>query len=134
MFYYISKVFWFFAQPSSLVIIFLVAGTILYLRGRVKTGMRIIVLCVVFIAVTGLSPLSFLLMLSLEQQYSKPPIDGFSSPDGVIVLGGMIDTTISEGRGEMALNHGAERLTEAARLAYRFPDARILISGGVGTF
>lgn len=132
MFFYISKVFWFFVQPSNLIIILLVAGTILYLRGRVKTGTRIIAFCVAFIALTGLSPLSYLLMLSLEGQYSKPPLQTIRPPDGVIVLGGMIDTAISEARDEITLNNGGERLTEAARLAYHFPDVRIMITGGVG--
>lgn len=132
MFFYISKVFWFFVQPSNLIIILLLAGIILYLRGSVKTGTRIIAFAVAFIAVAGLSPLSYLLMLSLEGRYSKPPLEAIEPPDGVIVLGGMIDTAISEARDETALNNGAERLTEAVRLAYRFPDARIMITGGVG--
>jgi uncharacterized SAM-binding protein YcdF (DUF218 family) len=80
----------------------------------------------------GLSPLSSLLLLSLEQQHEKPRIEAVGTPDGIIVLGGMIDTATSEARGEMTLNNGAERLTEAARLAYRFPEARIMMSGGVG--
>jgi uncharacterized SAM-binding protein YcdF (DUF218 family) len=132
MFFYTSKVFWFFAQPSNLIIILLVAGTILYLRGRFKSGTRLIAFCVAFIALTGLSPLSYLLMLSLEQQYSRPQLGTVEPPDGIIVLGGMISTAISEARDEIALNDGAERLTEAARLAYRFPEARIMITGGVG--
>lgn len=132
MFFYISKIFWFFAQPSNLIIIFLVVGAIFYFRGKVKTGTRIVALGIIFISLVGLSPLSYLLMLSLEQQYAKPPIEAIGPLDGVIVLGGMIDTAISEARDETTLNDGAERLTEAVRLAYRFPDARIMITGGTG--
>ncbi len=132
MFFYTSKVFWFFVQPSNLVIILLITGAIFYFRGKNKTATRIIAFCIVFIVLAGLSPLNYLLMLSLEQQYSKPPIETLKTPDGIIVLGGMINTAISEARNEITLNNSAERLTEAARLAYRFPDARILITGGVG--
>jgi uncharacterized SAM-binding protein YcdF (DUF218 family) len=132
MFFYISKIFWFFAQPSNLIIILLVAGAILHVRGKVISATRIIAFCIIFIALAGLSPLSYLLMLSLEQQYSKPQLETSEPPDGIIVLGGMIDTAASEARNEITLNNGAERLTEAARLAHRFPDARIMITGGVG--
>lgn len=133
MFFYMSKFFWFFAQPSNLVIIILIIGAIFYFRGKIKTGTRLIAFCIIFISLAGLSPLSYLLMLSLEQQYAKPPVEAIEPPDGIIVLGGMIDTAISESRDETALNDGAERLTEAARLAYRFPDAKLMITGGTGT-
>jgi hypothetical protein len=46
------------------------------------------------------------------------------------VLGGAID---GSGRGnEVALNEGAERLTVVPELARRYPNARILFSGGSG--
>ncbi|MBX2805233.1 MAG: YdcF family protein [Hyphomicrobiales bacterium] len=73
------------------------------------------------------------MLLSLEQQYGKPSPQTIGSPSGVIVLGGMIDTATSEARANMTLNNAAERLTEAARLAYRFPEARIVMSGGAST-
>lgn len=132
MFFYLSKVFWFFAQPSNLVIILLIIGALLYYRGKIKIGMRIIAFCIAFIALAGLSPLSYLLMLSLEQQYAKFPLETIEPPDGIIVLGGMIDTAISDARHEITLNNGAERLTELARIAYRFPNTKILITGGIG--
>src|SRR2546429_9977474 len=47
-------------------------------------------------------------------------------------LGGAFDTVVSPARGEVALNEAAERLTAIAELARRFPDARIVFSGGSG--
>ena len=51
----------------------------------------------------------------------------------MIVLGGMIDSLVSVARNEVALNEAAERLTEAAALARRYPGARIVVSGGDGS-
>ena len=47
-------------------------------------------------------------------------------------LGGALDTVVSPARGEVALNEAAERMTAIAELARRFPQARIVFSGGSG--
>jgi uncharacterized SAM-binding protein YcdF (DUF218 family) len=134
MFFYVSKVFWFFFQPSNLIIIIFVFGIVLYHRGIKKSAIRIVTASVGFFALAGLSPLSYIMLLTLEEQHTKPAIEDITAPDGIIVLGGMIDPLVSTRRGEIILNDSGERLTEAARLAYRFPEAKIVISGGVGTF
>jgi uncharacterized SAM-binding protein YcdF (DUF218 family) len=48
------------------------------------------------------------------------------------VLGGTVNQFVSAYRGQPALTDGAERLTEAVGLARRFPDARVVFSGGSG--
>jgi uncharacterized SAM-binding protein YcdF (DUF218 family) len=50
-----------------------------------------------------------------------------------VVLGGSISPDISVARGIIALNGPAERLTVAAELARRYPDARIIFSGGTAS-
>ena len=53
-------------------------------------------------------------------------------PDGIVVLGGALDAVVSGARREVALNEAAERMTEVAGLAQRYPNARIVFSGGSG--
>ena len=48
------------------------------------------------------------------------------------MLGGAISPDVSLRRDEVALNEAAERLTVAVELARRYPDARIVFSGGSG--
>lgn len=132
MFFYMSKLIWFFIQPSNLLLILFISGLIFYSKGWRKTAIRVLSLSVALFALAGLSPLNHMMMLTLEEQHVKPRMEELDSPAGFIVLGGMIDTLVSGARREMTLNHAAERLTEAARLAYRYPDAKIVISGGVG--
>ena len=77
----------------------------------------------------GLSPIGNALIIPLEERF--PPWDAArGAPDGIIVLGGAISPDVSAARDEVALNEAAERLTVAAELARRYPDARILLSGG----
>src|SRR5712692_6549984 len=92
-------------------------------------GRKLVVASVLLLAICGFSPLGKLLLYPLEERF--PPWDAArGAPDGIIVLGGAISPDVSAARDEVALNEAAERLTVAAGLARRYPDARILLSGG----
>jgi len=65
----------------------------------------------------------------LENRFAAPP-DLPPRIDGIIVLGGAVDEAVSGARGEIRLNRAADRLTSAARLAQRFPEARVVVAGG----
>jgi len=83
------------------------------------------------LAVIGLSPLGNALIIPLEQRF--PPWDDTRGPpDGIVVLGGAITPDVSAARNDVALNEAAERITAAVALARRYPDARIIYSGGTG--
>ena len=65
----------------------------------------------------------------MEQRF--PPWDASrGAPDGIVVLGGAITLDVSAARGAVALNEAAERITVAVELARRYPNARIIFSGG----
>jgi uncharacterized SAM-binding protein YcdF (DUF218 family) len=132
MFFYASKVIGFFLQPSTLLILLFLLGFGLYWRGRRRAGIRVLAGTALIYAVAGLSPFSNAMMLGLEQHYSRPDEASLGRVDGIIILGGVVDTLVTGARGEIALNEAAERLTESAALALRFPAARIVISGGDG--
>jgi uncharacterized SAM-binding protein YcdF (DUF218 family) len=94
--------------------------------GRVLAFASLIVL-----AILGLSPAGNALIIPLEERFPRWDATR-GAPDGIIVLGGAISPDVSTARGEVALNEAAERLTVAAELARRYPDARIVFSGGSG--
>jgi uncharacterized SAM-binding protein YcdF (DUF218 family) len=52
------------------------------------------------------------------------------APYGVIVLGGAIDDEMGRAHNQVSLQDGAARLTAAAELARRFPQARLVYTGG----
>jgi uncharacterized SAM-binding protein YcdF (DUF218 family) len=131
MFFTLSKTFGFFAVPSNdLMFIGLIGLVLLCTRFR-RLASWLIVTSIVLIAFVGFSPLGRLLILPLEQRFPAwDPSRG--PPDGIVVLGGAISPGISLARGVVAFGEGAERITFATELARRYPNARIIFSGGTG--
>jgi uncharacterized SAM-binding protein YcdF (DUF218 family) len=129
MFFILSKVLGFFALPSNLLITIGLVGLVLLLTRSRRLASWLVVTSLVLLALFGLSPLGNLLMLPLEERF--PPWDAsHGAPDGVIVLGGIIAEDVSAARGATALNEAAERVTVAVELARRYPNLRIIFSGG----
>ena len=131
MFFTLSKVLGFFAAPSNLFISIGLLGIVLLFTRLTRLASWLVVTSVVLLAVAGLSPLGNALILPLEQRF--PPWDASrGAPDGIVVLGGAISPGVSAARDAVALDEAAERITATAELARRYPDARIIFSGGNG--
>jgi uncharacterized SAM-binding protein YcdF (DUF218 family) len=131
MFFILSKVFGFFAAPSNLAISLGILGLLLLLTRFARAGWWLAAGSLVAMAMLGLSPIGNALIIPLEQRF--PPWDASrGAPDGIVVLGGAIAPDVSAARNDPALNEAAERMTAAVELARRYPDARILFSGGSG--
>jgi uncharacterized SAM-binding protein YcdF (DUF218 family) len=132
MFFVLSKILGFFALPSNLLIVLGFVGIVLALLRGGRAGGRLIVASLILLAILGFSPLSNALMLPLEQRF--PPWDASrGAPAGIIVLGGAFDTIVSATRDDIPLTDAAERMTASAALALKYPRARLIFSGGVGT-
>jgi uncharacterized SAM-binding protein YcdF (DUF218 family) len=132
MFFYLSKIAWFFLQPSNLLIVLFAIGVFRYARGRKRGGARTMAAAAIVYAIGGLSPLGNALLLPLEQMYTRGSATDMAPPEGIIILGGAVDTIVATTRDEVSLTEAAERLTGAVALARRFPDAKIVFSGGDG--
>ena len=132
MFFELSKILGFFTVPSNLVFLIAAAGAVLMFTSFFRTGRALAMLGIILLGLAGLSPLGNALMLPLEQRF--PPWNASrGAPDGIIVLGGAIGPAMSDARGEPSLNESAERITVLADLARRYPNARIVFSGGDGS-
>lgn len=130
MFFYLSKIFWLFAQPTAVLILLGLIGAVLVWTPWVRTGGSLVLLAVVLLAVCGLSPLGNALILPLEDRFARTDIEASDKPLGIIVLGGAEDSLVTRARRQTALNESAERLTETAALARRFPDSVVIFTGG----
>jgi uncharacterized SAM-binding protein YcdF (DUF218 family) len=131
MFFVLSKVLGFFANPSNVVIAVGLLGVLLLPTRFARTGRRLMAASIIALAVLGLSPVGNAVMIPLEQRFPRWEAAG-RAPDGIVVLGGMIVPYVSAARDDVALNEAAERMTVVAQLARRYPDMRILFSGGSG--
>jgi uncharacterized SAM-binding protein YcdF (DUF218 family) len=129
VFFVLSKVLGAFVIPSNLVLLTGVAGLGLLMTRFTRAGRGLVLGSVVMLAILGFSPVGNALLIPLENRF--PPWDASKgAPDGIIVLGGAIDgSNLSH---EVALNDARERLTVVPELAQRYPNARILYSGGSG--
>ncbi len=134
MFYIASKIFWFIFQPTGFLIFLGFAGIILLWTRWKKSGRLAVTASVLGLMIVGLSPIGYMLLLPLEERFERVDLTKLGGPPtGIIVLGGVTDSTIAKARNSMTLNDRGERLTEAVVLAKRFPDARIVFSGGSGS-
>jgi uncharacterized SAM-binding protein YcdF (DUF218 family) len=133
VFYYLSKVAWFFATPSNLIASLILAGLALaLLPGWKRAGLRLAIGATLGLFALGLSPLSSLLMLPLEERFPVFEDDG-RPVDGIVLLGGAVEADDTASLGLISVNEAGDRVLAALRLAARYPEARIAISGGGGT-
>lgn len=127
-----AKVGFFLVRPLNFIVLLLVCALAAQLAGWRRTATSILTAAVVALAVLGFSPLPDRLIATLEDRFPRPGTDA-SPPDVILVLGGAIETPVASTRdGVHALGGSAERLTDVAVLARRFPAARIVFSGGSG--
>lgn len=134
MFFTASKVLFFIAQPSSLVVITVAVGLwLMRYEARRRLGGRLAVGGLAFLVVAGILPLGNVLILPLEERFAATPKIGPTDQlAGIIILGGFEDGWVSAGRGGLAVNESAERLTEGVRLALKHTEAKVVFTGGVG--
>jgi uncharacterized SAM-binding protein YcdF (DUF218 family) len=131
MFFVLAKVLGFFALPSNVFVALGLIGILLQATRFARIGLKLTAAGLVLLALFGWTPLGNMLILPLEQRFPAWT-DGGRRPDGIVVLGGVFDTPVSQARGEVALTDAAERVTVVAELARTYPNARIVFSGGSG--
>ncbi len=133
MFYHVAKIGWFLLEPSNLLSMTALAGMLLLVFRFVRLGRLLVGISVPLILIFGLSPAANWLILPLEMRFPAPDLTG-RKVDGVIVLGGALQERQTLAHGPVALNDAGERLVAMADLARRFPEARVLFTGGAGFY
>lgn len=129
MFFALSKTLGVMLLPSNFLIGLGVTGLVLLFTRFAAHGRRLLIASLVLLAICAWSPLGTLLLYPLEQRF--PPWDATrGAPDGIVVLGGAIDPDLSAARGVPAFRSSLDRMLVTAALAHRYPDARIIYSGG----
>ena len=129
MFFSASKLLWLLAVPSNLLPVLGLLGLALGLR-RPRLGGALAALSLAALLAFGLSPLARLVVLPLEQRF--PAHAGEAPVTGIIVLGGSVESLESTRRGQFVTNGAGERMLALGDLARRYPDARLVFSGGPG--
>lgn len=131
MFFTLSKVFGFFAVPSNAIGALFGLAVIFFLLHRRRAAKWCSGVAIAALLITGYSPLATIGLLTLTERF-PPWRDNGAPPDGIIVLGGAIDSEASVARGDIEMDSSAERIFAMLELARRYPAARIVFSGGSG--
>lgn len=127
----LSKTFWFAARPGTFALILACIGLALVWRGRRWGRWPLLAGLGVYVAVIA-TPVAPWVVMPLEDRFERPR-EPPARVDGVVVLGGAVDQNLTEARGIPSLNGAAERMTEFVVLARRYPEARLVFSGGQGS-
>ncbi|TWB46559.1 uncharacterized SAM-binding protein YcdF (DUF218 family) [Nitrospirillum viridazoti] len=127
----LSKIFWTLTAPGNLLLLFLLVG--LFATGGFRTRRSLFCAraAALGLAIIAVLPVGAWSMRTLEQRFPAPA--GLPAHvDGIIVLGGSVDQVATAETGQPEVNAAAERLMVIPDLARRYPDARIIFSGGSG--
>jgi uncharacterized SAM-binding protein YcdF (DUF218 family) len=133
MFYFVSKILWFFLTPSTALVTLAIVGLVLMRTRVAPIGWWMTASAAALMLVAGLSPLAYWIIMPLEERFPSFVDDG-QPIAGIIVLGGTFDTGPTLAHSQMALNETGERIVALGDLSRRYPDARIVYSGGGNEF
>ena len=125
----LSKVLWFIVMPGNALLLGLILGFGLRAVGWRRTGGTFLALASLGLVMTSVLPTGQLLR-PLEDRFpivNRPP----ARVDGIVVLGGSVSLDLSEKRHQVNFGYG-ERLTAFVTLARRYPDAKLVFTGGSG--
>ena len=128
MFLFVSKVLGVLVVASNVLVVVALAGALALLFRLRRLGAVLVWTAALGFLLLGFGPVAPILMRPLEDRFPRPP-DDMPEPTGIIVLGGVIGSPTLP-RGAIALTQDGERLSETATLAHRYPNARIVVSGG----
>lgn len=130
MFYVISKVFWSVVQPLSLSFLLLVIGLVLAAVGKRRLGMVCGAVGVLLLGFASFTNIGAVMMAPLEARFERPGAPP-AKVDTIVLLGGATSARISTARQVTETSEAGDRLIETLWLAQRYPEARIILTGGV---
>lgn len=131
MFFYLSKILWFLIQPVGLLFVFMLLTGFSALLDWKRMTVLLSSAGLVLLVVCAWTNVGQMLLNPLEERFPRPdPVP--DTVTGVIVLGGGMAGAVNLARGGHELEDAGDRFVEGAILARRYPQARIVISGGSG--
>lgn len=133
MSYYASKFFWLAAQPLSLAFFAIVVAILFGWLGRRRLQAAFMLLSAATLFLTLYTSAGTVMLQALEDRFARSvlPVAG---PRCIIVLGGSFEAEVIAARGGVEMNQAGDRFVETLRLLQAYPEARVLVSGGDGSF
>jgi uncharacterized SAM-binding protein YcdF (DUF218 family) len=129
LFFVLSKTLGVLLLPTNLLIVLAVIGALLTATRFALIGRRVVITASVLLAIAAFSPLGNLLLYPLENRFPQWSA-AQGAPDGIVVLGGPIDPDLSVAHNAPVIRAAPDRIVAAAALALKYPNAKIVFSGG----
>ena len=129
IFFYLSKILWNFIIPGNFFVLLLIAAIIL-IRTKHKRIAKIMLSTIgVLTILVATIPLGNIMLYPLEQEFKINP-NLPNKIDGIIVLSGAVSAKSTSLLGQVQVNEQIERDLIFMSLAYRYPNAKLLYTGG----
>lgn len=129
MFFVLSKIAWFVIQPLVAIALPAILGLLLAAFGLRGLSVALLAFSGAAYAVIMFSPAGLLMVGALEDRFPRTELP--ADVTGIIVLGGSFDTQVARTRGDPEISDAGDRITGALALSRRYPDARVVFTGGV---
>ena len=128
-FFILSKIYWIYLNPINILIYLLLIGVIFNFFNKKKLFKIINLITFTLFILIVVLPNGTYLLWKLENSYSIPKVFP-NGIDGILILGGGTNAVLTQQYNQMSLNENIERITESINLMRRFPNAKIIYSGG----
>jgi uncharacterized SAM-binding protein YcdF (DUF218 family) len=128
-----GKFVWAVIEPGNLLMLLLVAGVLLGLRGRGRRGDFLVRLAAIGFLAFAVLPIGPALLLQLERRF-PPPKELPKDVTGILVLGGQVSPSLSKAYGGTVFLRPPSRLLAGVELARKYPQAKLAVLGGEGSF
>jgi uncharacterized SAM-binding protein YcdF (DUF218 family) len=113
MIYYISKLLWLIAAPTSALVLISASAALWAMLGRSKCAAWLAAAAACGLVIGAFTPIAVALTMPLEHRFGLSAPDSQAPPDGIILVAGT----------------GVGGIDAAAALSRNYPDARIIFSG-----
>lgn len=119
---------WGLLSPSQLILLSLAIGAALLWSGRARLGRWLAGFGIAGLVAFGFLPGAVYLAVPLQLRFPQPELP--ARVTGIILLTGAEIADTSEAIGLPQLGRHGDRYVATLRLANRYPDARVIVSGG----
>ncbi len=131
MAYAFGKLAFILLRPSNFLLLLGLIGLLGLWRRPRAWAKGLLALSLGLMLLATVLPVGSWLLAPLEDRFPRPA--GYPERvDGVVVLGGGVRSDITAARGTATLQDPAERELALLAFARRYPDAKVLFTGGVG--
>ena len=132
-FFFFSKILWAYFNPVNILLYLLLIVIFLSFFTKKKLFKFLNVITLFLFITIIILPTGKYFFWKLEKSYSIPK-NLPNKVDGILILGGGMNEHLTHQYQQINLNNNVDRLTESILLIKKFPDAKVVFSGGIATF